>query len=97
MYLALRIITILQVSTGKHTIRKGSTLFSSEWVPTEQADASKFNKNIIEFCLGLSIRKIERVDQDNVTISKGNELEIHACNNPSHFQTKAAFLFSNTL
>jgi hypothetical protein len=43
-----------------------------EWMPTTLADLSKLSGNILEFCRGMSIRKIEKVKQDGVTDKKGN-------------------------
>ena len=60
------------MSTGKYRIKKGSKLLSSEWMPTGPADPSELTENIKAFCRGLTVHKIGMVEQDSVTVIKGN-------------------------
>ena len=59
------------MASGKYKVRPGSHLNAGEWVPTGLANVSKLTENILEFCQGLTIYNIEKVEQDGLTVSKG--------------------------
>ena len=59
------------MASGKYKVRPGFRLNSRQWVPTGLANVSKLTENILEFCQGLHIYNIEKVEQDGLTVSKG--------------------------
>ena len=60
------------VSRRKLNMKNGSRLMSSEWMLTGPVDLSKLSGNVIEFCRGLPVHGLKKVEQDKYTVTKGN-------------------------